>query len=208
MLATLILMRTPSELTRTTSSSSSTSNAPITSPIFGVTRIAIIPFPPRCCGRNSSVFVRLPYPFSDAKRITPCGLVITVIETTESSSLNLIPITPLAFLPIARDCLDGNLIEMPLRVISITSSSPVVRWQSISSSSSGIPIAIIPRLFVCENADSTVLLTYPRFVAKNTKCSSSNSRVLTVAAMESPLCICKRFTIAVPLDVLLDSGIS
>ena len=153
--------------------------------------------------------VRFPRPFSDTIRSeSPC--LSSCMPTTSSSSRRFIPITPIALLPVGLTSVSLNLMHWPSFVTRIISQSLSVSLTSISSSSSRIPIAWIPVLRIFANSLIGVFLTIPFLVAINILSLSAIcfTSIGITAAIFSPGWSCNKLIIAVPLDVLPDSGIS
>ena len=137
---------------------------------------------------------------------SPC--VLSCIPIISSPSSRFMPITPIAFLPIARTSVSLKRIHIPYFVIRKISEFSSVAFTSISSSSSRSEIAASPFLRTFENSIIGVFFVIPFFVTINRCLPSANSRIGIIAEIFSPGFNCSRFTIAVPLAVLPASGIS
>ena len=133
--------------------------------------------------------------------------------TSSLESFNLIPLTPDAFLPIGLVLLSSNLIHFPDFTAIKTWEFPVVNFASKSSSFSLIVMAFIPFDLGLEYCSRDVFLTWPSLVHIITKwllmySSSFKSCVQIKALTLSSGSIFIRFCIALPLEILLPSGIS
>ena len=91
---------------------------------------------------NSSSLVALAIPYLVTVTTSSFGF-ITTIPITVSSTPRLIPLTPLADLPLGLTVLLLNLADILLAVITITSSSSVASSASTISSSSTNPITLV-----------------------------------------------------------------
>jgi hypothetical protein len=99
-------------------------------------------------------------------------------------------------------------MSMPSLVESSTSRWPSVRRAAITSSPSSSVMAWMPPRLGCENATSSVFLTFPRLVASRIYAADSKSRTGTQVATASPSASESTFTMALPLAWRPPSGIS
>ena len=161
---TLVLIMVPLSLINIIPSSSSTNAAETIDPFLSLVFIEITPCPPLLCEGKSSKAVFLPYPFSETHNIVFSGSAI-IREISFSSFLSLIPLTPLAVLPIGLTCDSLNLINFPDDDANRISLSPEVIAVPTSLSSSSKFIALIPDLYFLENKLKFVFLVVPFLVA-------------------------------------------
>ena len=101
---------------------------------------------------------------------------------TSSSPDKVIPLTPIAVLPICLISFSSNLIDIPSFVTKRTSLFPSVSLTSINSSSALNPIAIRPDLFIFLNSSLLVFLTIPFFQPSFFKRSSISAYAQEVPA--------------------------
>ncbi len=125
-----------------------------------------------------------------------------------SLSSRFIPITPIEVRPVFLTSLSLNRIHCPFCVTSMISFLLLVAFTSISSSSSLRLIACNPDLRMFSYSLIGVFLTIPFFVAINKYLLFWYSFKGIIAVILSSGNNWSRFIIAVPLAVLLDSGIS
>ena len=188
------------------SSLSVTCTAPTTAPLRLLVCMAITPWPPRPYWGNSSVLVRLPYPFSLTVRIClPSAGMINAIMLKPSAMR--IPRTPLAVLPMGRTSLSAKRIALPLLLTSITSLLPSVIAVPTSSSPSSSSMALRPTLRWRAKLSRAVFFTVPLAVAMNTKWFSVYSLTGSILVIRSFSSSGRILMMGLPLDVLLATGI-
>ncbi len=135
----------PCAVTSMMSSSPLTWRIPATLPVRDVTRMSMIPLPPRPCSRKSATGVRLPKPRSATTRMSPLSSAgNAAMVSTKSSPRSETPRTPAATRPMERTPLSGKRMPMPLCVPRKTWLAPSVRRTSSRSSPSSSAIAMIP----------------------------------------------------------------
>ena len=128
---------------------------------------------------------------------------------TWSFAARLIPLTPLAVLPIERTSFSSNKMHCPSFVTRIIFLVPSVTLTPISSSSSSSVSALKPFLLILEKSIMLVFFTIPFFVDINNLFSSLRTPLVTgiIALIFSSGIRLRRLITAVPLDVLELSGI-
>ena len=129
------------------------------------------------------------------------------MPTTKSSFLTLMPMTPLACLPITRTSSSLNRIPCPLEVPRIIVSPPELNAQKTNSSPSFKVTARIPVLRIFANPFAAVRLIIPLRVTITTNCSSI-SRTGNNFTTCSPSCSSNKLTIARPRAIRDASGTS
>ena len=130
------------------------------------------------------------------------------MPTTLSPPRSAIPLTPIEERPVALKSVSSKQMLIPSLVTIYILLSLSVSLTSISSSSSRRSIAMIPFLLILRNPVSGVFLIVPFFVTKKRFLSSSSASISgMIADIVSPGFRCRRLIAAVPLAVLLASGI-
>ncbi len=154
------------EVNRTTSSLSPTMTTPSTSPVLGVTRMLMMPLPPRDWSRYWSTGVRLPKPCSATVSSSPRSWAVTTPPTTTSPERRLMPLTPEAVRPMDRMSAQLKRMAWPLRVARITSALVSTTRTMISSSPSRRFRARMPVDRQLRNRESCERLAMPLRVTK------------------------------------------
>ena len=119
----------------------------------------------------------------------------------------MIPLTPLAALPIDLASFSSKKTALPDWETSMMNFSPSVKVEPTNSSSGSSFIALFPTFHCLLNSSKEVFFTTPFFVAMKTNPGSSNDSTFNKLVILSPSSKFIKFISGLPLAILDAAGI-